>query len=309
MRVSFLSCLVLLAVFINQNLFSQKSSSQELELLVSVNKTRITIGDILLLNVTLKQPKESNLQLSLLSDQVGSFEIIDYSLMQPKFDTSNEIEYSFKTIQYKITSYLPGEQAIPALSYRINNSIIGSSPILIKVESVLNADDKTLSTLKSNLIPNENIAWWVYLIVSLSVLLLITLVYFIFRWVLRIKEKPYYDLAEYEINRLLDEGVDTILAKRFYFKLDKIVKHFFAYKENQYGILAMTSRELKQYYSEQNSKAESSFIDAYADYTDRIKFSHREPDPLNTRELINDFKVIISNTRDKELKEKGKFKT
>jgi hypothetical protein len=233
-------------------LFAQWQSA---ELKVSVDKSAITIGDIVNLKLEVKRPESSKIAFPSLGPRHGDW-IVRNSIHLPSGKA--EPGWASEALQLELTIYKTGEFEIPPLTIEEINSegerkVHLSEPVKIKVQSVLNKDDKELKEIKAQADIPPDYKPFLSLLAALGALAII--IYMAFQYYknrkrprpLTPKETRSYDEIAREAIRILlaKKLVENGLLKQFYLELSEIIKKYLGSK---LGIISLerTTEEFTQ---------------------------------------------------------------
>jgi len=246
--------LILLVIFLPL-LWLIPAKGQEIEVNSSASPSKITIGDLVKVNITIKANKDFVFDFTGKNTPVGEFILRDFSLNSTPKDN-----YIIYNLTYILTIYKTGEFLIPAIKIKYRRGkeegTVTSTPMLIKVISILPPNAKDIKDIK----PIAMLPWWItysreiitVIIVLTGIMLVILLLLKWSQHSYKIKEvsPPVPALSPeeeaFKALRLLEE--DDLLRKKdyknFYFKLSEILRR---YLERVFQIPAMenTTEELK----------------------------------------------------------------
>ena len=192
-----------------------------------------------------------------------------------------------------VAVYKPGDYVFPPVSFVVSDptgktSILSSSPVNIRIQSVLAGKNDELKTLKNQAVIPEPVRWVLWLAVALVLFLSAAVLWW---WRKRrgkssqsVPTQPRLDplqLAESELRDLLSRGLlDKGLTKQFYVLLSDISKKML---EAGYGIQTVekTSAEIMDELSTSGAgsipEGETNRIHLLLLACDLVKFAKHQP--------------------------------
>lgn len=267
-----------------------------------VNKSRITIGDLIEYTITIVYQKNLKVELPTKGVNLGNFDIRDYETIGPKNVDKNRIS---TTIKYIITTYEVGEYEISKVEIKYNNKQIFTEPIKIIVESVKSQDAKDIKDIKKPvLIPFSFLGYFIFagIIIIIIILAIITIKYLKKRK-LQQKEEiilsrspeeiAYELLAQIEKENLLLKGK----IKEYYIKISEAIRK---YIEKRYEIMAIeeTTEEIFRKMQEANiNKDNIIFINLFLSDCDLVKFAKYRPTEQENQNILPRAYEIIKKTQ------------
>ncbi len=245
-KVAALFYLLILAFTIN---------ASEVELLSSIDKARLTTGDVAIFKITLKKKKDIILEIPDVGPKITGFRIIE-------FFNEKERELSDEKVElvsvYKLQADLVGTYILPAIELKyLNNkneeTSIKTNEIFVEVVSVLkegdeNSDIKDIYPLFS--LP-YSLTIWGYVFVSCLFLLIVGFLFYRF-YKKRKQNKeiktniPPDQVARSHLEHLIKmQYLDKAQYKLFCYELSEIIRNYF---EDSYAVALtdMTYEEIKK---------------------------------------------------------------
>lgn len=221
----------------------------------AVNKSRITIGDLIEYTVTVSQARNVKVEMPGLGANLGGFEIRDYRVDEPK----REGDRTVSIYRYTISTFLTGDFEIPPLAIRY--TVAGSKPetittekIKIQVASMKPSEAGDIRDIKPPVeIPLnwKRLALWA--VAGVAVLALAVTGFLWYRrrrqgkGLLPVRTEPLRPAHELALEALARLEASDLLArneiKAFYIEVSEIIRR---YVEGRYGFVAleMTTEEL-----------------------------------------------------------------
>lgn len=291
---------------------AQTSSEAPITILSSVDKSTITIGDLITYTVMIEHDEAVNVILPSLGENLGGFEIRDYTVYNP----AKEGDRILDRVDYIISTFETGEFEIPPIEVRYTippdteEHIIRTESINITVESLKPSEEGDIRDIK----PPWDIDydWRPLLFYGLAGLLLVglgigTVMYIRKRrrgeTLLPRKREPerspheiaYKELTRLEESNLLEKGK----IKIFYSELADIIRR---YTEKRFQIEAM-ELTTSQLLAELENIQEESLVDLYRqllELCDLVKFAKFTPGAGQHIEVVQQARNIVDRTRWRE---------
>jgi hypothetical protein len=216
------------------------AQGQSAELKVSVDKSTITIGDIVNLKLEVRRPESSKIAFPSLGPRHGDW-IVRNSIHLPSGKA--EPGWASEALQLELTIYKTGEVEIPPLGIEEIGSaggrrLLTSDPIKIKVQSVLDKGDKELKEIKAQADIPPDYKPFLTLLTALGALAII--IYMAFHYYKnRKRPRPLTPKETRPLEEIAREAVCILLAKRlvengllkqFYLELSEIIKKYLGSK-------------------------------------------------------------------------------
>lgn len=275
----------------------------------AVDRSRITIGDLIEYTVTVAHQKNVKVEMPGLGANLGGFEIRDYRVDEPR----QEGDHTVSVYRYTISTFFTGDFEIPPLTIRYTVPGSGKSrnlateKIKIKVESVKPSEAGDIRDIKPPVeIPRDwkRIASWAS--VGAGLLLLTAGGFFWYRrWrqgkgLLPVRlepPRPPHELALEALARLETSDLLALGAiKAFYIEVSEIIRR---YAEGRYGFIAleMTTEELLEALSRAgvNTEVHECFR-VFLERCDLVKFAKYEPPAEAHPEILALARQIVDRT-------------
>jgi len=288
------------------------SLAQEAQVAVSskVDRSRITIGDLIIYTVTVTHDKEIGVEMPGLGANLGEFEIRDYDVHEPMKEEGMIVT----EVGYTISTFFTGEFEIPPLIVRYftpgdsTAKTLTTEKIKIVVESVKPSEAADIRDIKPPVEIPRN--WWYLLrwfVVGGSLVGVGILVYIVYRrkkagkGLLPIREappRPPHEVAYEALDRLRDSD---LLAKGetkvYYTEVSEIIRQ---YIEGRYFIVAMemtTTEVLEGLSGAEVSEEEFQLFKTFLDRCDLVKFAKVIPSAEENDEILRMAYDIVNRTK------------
>lgn len=308
------------------NLFSQQNA---IAIDSKVDKSTITIGDLIKYTVEVTRSPEIVIEMPELASNLGAFEIRDYSIHEPKSKNGSVIE----RIDYTISTFDVGEFEIPPLVFHYmlpgdsTKNELRTQKINILVESLKPSEAGDIRDIKAPLaLPRNFRRIIIWSSVGLAFLVLLLTSIYIWRrkragkGLLPQKVEPPRPAHEIALDQLKALKASTLLAegnvKEYYIQMSEIIRR---YIEGRYFIVAleMTTCELIQ--NLRNSEVEPEniqLIQEFLEFCDLIKFAKYSPSDVENDasiskafELVDRTKLVYDVSLDEKREEKVEERT
>lgn len=278
-----------------------------------VDKSTITIGDLIEYKVTAKHAPNVQIFWPSLGSNLGAFEIRDYQVKDP-YKADGLI---FEEIQYTVSTFDTGAYIIPPviLEYALAGADslmqqLQTEPLEIYVKSLLPSEEGDIRGLKAQAeLPRDWRMLILYISIGIGLLVLIAVLIWYFRFRKKGKglftkpappPRPPHEvaleaLAALEAEKLFENGQ----AKEYYSRLSDILRtylsgiyHFDAMESTTYEIIGHLS---------ENGQANNhlSTLDNLLDLCDLAKFAKYESTPEESVSVIKDVYTFVEATKPK----------
>lgn len=290
----------------------QSFSEAPVTILSSVDKSTITIGDLITYTVIIEHSEAVNVILPSLGENLGEFEIRDYTV----YDPSKEEDRILDRVDYIISTFETGEFEIPPIEVRYTippdtkEHIIKTESINITVESLKPSEEGDIRDIK----PPWDIDYdWRPLLffglvgLLVAVLGIGTIIYIrkrrkgeTFLPRKREPERPPHEIAYEELKRLEESNLlDKGKIKIYYSEIADIIRR---YTEKRFQIEAM-ELTTSQLLSALENIQEESLIELYRqllELCDLVKFAKFTPRAGQHIEVVQQARNIVDRTRWRE---------
>ncbi len=285
--------------------------AQEAPLTVTsaVDKSLITIGDLIEYTVTVAHQKGVKVEMPGLGANLGGFEIRDYQVDEPK----QEGDRTVSIYRYTISTFLTGDFEIPPLTIRYTipgsakSGSLATEKIKIRVESVKPSEAGDIKDIKPPVdIPLDwkRIALWAGAGVGLLAFATACFLWYRRRQqgkgILSVRQAPPRPAHEIALEALARLEASDLLArgevKAFYIEVSEIIRR---YVEGRYGFIAleMTTEELLEALHRAGVSGEIyDLFRIFLDRCDLVKFAKYEPPTESHPEIVALARQIVERT-------------
>jgi hypothetical protein len=312
-------------LFLSSAALSVRAQEGPVTVASRVDKSRITIGDLIRYSVTVTHKKDVDVRTPGTGANLGGFEIRDYKVIEPKEQKGLVVsEY-----EYTISTFFTGEFVIPPLpvAYQIPGDttirVMATTSIKIVVESVKPSEAGDIKDIKPPVeIP---LNWWMLLMkIGLGLLAVGVSVGGIVlyrRWksgkgILPVREeppRPPHEIALEALDRLkASDLLEKGEIKLFTIELSEIIRRYIG---GRYFVVAMemTTTEVLEGLSKAGLNDEDfPLFDMFFHRCDLVKFAKHIPPQEETEEtiqmaydLVNRTKIMIEEPAADEEKKAG----
>jgi len=275
----------------------------------AVDRSRITIGDLIEYTVTVAHRKDVKVEMPGLGANLGGFEIRDYRVDEPK----PEGDRTISVYRYTISTFLTGDFEIPPLTVRYtvpgstSPGSLATEKIKIRVESVKPSEAGDIRDIKPPVdIPVNwrQIALWVAPVAGLFALAIAGFLWYRRRrqgkGILPVRQEPTRPAHEAALEALARLEASDLLAradvKAFYIEVSEIIRR---YVEGRYGFVAleMTTEELLDTLCQARVGGEiHELFRVFLERCDLVKFAKYEPPALAHSEILSLARQIVERT-------------
>jgi len=275
-----------------------------------VDKSKITIGDLIRYRVTVSHGAEVQVDLPGPGANLGGFEIRGYQVREPKREKDNIVH----SAEYTISTFLTGEFAIPPLTiaYKMPGDTVSrflsTESIKITVESVKPSEAGDIRDIKPPFEIPRN--WWLVARNVGIVLFVLGLAILGIAGYRRHKQgksllpvrseppRPPHEIALEAINRLIQSGLlENGEIKQFYVELSEIVRR---YLEGRYFITAMemtTTEVLDNMASASVSSEDVELVKSFLETCDLVKFAKYVPTAEENEATVKSAFELVERTK------------
>ncbi len=275
-----------------------------------VDKSVITIGDLVHYTVEVKRAREIEVTMPELGANLGAFELRDYGLHDPV----TEGEMVIERVDYTISTFDVGEFKIPALSFFYTlpgdstRKELKTQEISIVVESLKPSEAGDIRDIKQPLsFPRDYRKYIIWGSVAFAFLLLMLVSIYIWRrqkagkGILPQKvepPRPAHDIALEALSRLKASSLLTDgKIKQYYIELSEIIRR---YIEGRYFIIAleMTTFELVEELRMAEIEEENIvMIHDFLNRCDLVKFAKYKPQAEQHTETLDSAFALVEQTK------------
>ncbi|RKY91665.1 hypothetical protein DRQ15_04425 [candidate division KSB1 bacterium] len=276
----------------------------------SVDRSKITIGDLIKYTVTVTRDESVKVQLPGLAENLGGFEIRDYHVYEPQKQDGKLID----KVEYTISTFDIGEFEIPPLTifYTLpgdtTRQALRTEPIKIVVESVKPSEAGDIKDIKPQVEVPRN---WRRIILFASagvlvVLLILGVIYYLKKRrageplfpakpeILRPPhEVAFEELEQLKNSDLLQKGE----IKLYYIRISDIIRR---YIEGRYQIPAieMTTTDLLQnMHQAEIDEGHIQLVQQFLELCDLVKFAKYIPTDEENVAILQQAYTIVDQTK------------
>ncbi len=289
------------------------AAERSVSLKASVDRTKITIGDVVQLNVEVKRPESVTIAFSEVGSQLGDWLVRRSSRVAAKKSEEGLVSDFLKL---ELAAYRIGEIEIPALQAEALDStgkkqLLKSEPIKIKVESVLAGGDQELKEIKPQAeIPTDYKPLLMFLAALVALAVIVHMVLQYFRARRKILSSISVDTRSPE--EIAREAIRILLAKKlaekgflkeFYLELSEIVKKYLGDKLGIPSLERTTEEFLSDLKGTSIPWEHSRLIKEFLMDCDLVKFAKYKPVEQEITQVVQRAWEIIEVTQSKPKQE------
>ena len=288
------------------------SRAQEAQISISscVDKSRITIGDLITYTVTVTHDKDVRVEMPGLGANLGGFEIRDYDVQEPK----KKEDMIVTRVDYTISTFFAGEFEIPSLTVTYftpgdsTAKALTTEKIKIVVESVKPSEAGDIRDIKPPVEIPRN--WWHvarWFVLGGTLIGSAVLVFVLYRrkkagkGLLPAREvppRPPHEVAYEALDGLRERDLlERGKIKAFYTEVSEIIRQ---YIEGRYFIVAMemtTTEVLEGLSDEEVLEEEFQLFQAFLERCDLVKFAKVVPSVEENDEILRMAYEIVDRTK------------
>lgn len=305
-KISALFFLIIVAIFI----WAEEDQSERISVSSSVDKSRITIGDLIRYTVTVTHDEHVEVELPGLGANLGGFEIRDYDVQDPHKKDGMVVSEA----EYIVSTFFTGEFEIPPLTvaYRTAEDsaiqTLTTEKIKIVVESVKPSEAGDIRDIKPPVeIPRDWWQWGRWFVLGGSVLVLALLGWILYRrkkqgkGLLPVREespRPPHEVACEQLDRLRQSDLlEKRAIKEYYIAISEIIRR---YIEGRYFVIAMemTTFEVMEGLSTADlPEEEYQLFRTFLSNCDLVKFAKHIPSEKENEAIMAMAYKIIDKTK------------
>ena len=279
-----ITILILLIVFVftlsckNQEIFLGTSrpikNTVDIKLLA---ETSIEVGDPIDIVLTINAKKDSEIIYPKDKEQFKPFFLKNYRVRK-KIKSNMKITY----VYYTITSFYPGEIILPSLSIQVNNRLIKTAPIKIKIKSTLSSKrQRDINDITAPLKDNR-----FFILIFILIVLLLFLILFYRKRLVFLRNRKKINAENKEKNITYDTILTSMLTiftlrkedklsiKEKYYIISNSFKKILGAILNQ-NFMPLTSNKIKRILYKQLPKELHIYIIEKLNKYDEIKYSKK----------------------------------
>ncbi|MFN8007969.1 MAG: hypothetical protein U0V70_13275 [Terriglobia bacterium] len=292
----------LLAIFSAAGVLANEPAGQ---LKTSIDATDITVGDIITVSLSVQVPPTTKVAFPSAGNTIGEWVVRSASSSPAKTAGNGSQELGW---QVQLTIYKTGEFDIPSMEVETiktngERTVLASSPMKVKVSSVLTAQDQGLKDIKAQARIAGNYRSLLFFLTALAAagLLLYRLVRFLRKRrstseVVIPDPRTPEQFARDAIQALLQRKlVEKGLLKEFYLELSEIVKRYLGQKLNILSLERTTEEFAGDLRETPLPLTIYQMIHAFLGECDLVKFAKYHPSPEEIEKVLQQaFRVIES---------------
>ena len=287
-----------------------KAQAEDISISSSVDKSRITIGDLVRYRVTVTHDESIQVEMPGLGVNLGGFEIRDYHIQEPYKKDGMIISEA----DYIISTFFTGEFEIPPLTVSYTTTkdstiqTLTTEKIQIIVESVKPSEAGDIRDIKPPVEISRD--WWQlgrWLILGGSIIILGVFALILYqrkkqgKGLFPQKEEPPWPPHEMAFLNLDHLRHSDLLAKgaikEYYIEISEIIRR---YIEGRYFVIAMemTTFEVLEGLSDADlSEEEYQLFSEFFSQCDLVKFAKYIPSEKESEEIMNLAFEIVNRTK------------
>lgn len=298
------------ALLLSAALCLNLSAQQDISISSKVDKSTITIGDLVFYSVEVKRSADFEVIMPELGSNLGAFELRDYKVHEPVSENGLLVD----RVDYTISTFDVGEFVIPSMTFfylQKGDSVrqeLQTQPISITVKSMTPSESGDIKDIKQPLELTEDyrkmIVWGS---IAFAALLIALISIYIWRrrragkGILPQKVEPPRPAHEIALEALDALKASALLAegqiKAYYVTLSEIIRK---YIEGRYFIIAleMTTEDLLMQLQGADVDAETvSSIREFLSVCDLVKFAKHHPNDDQHVRILDSAYNLIDRTK------------
>ena len=285
-------------------------AQQEPAVSAKVDRSRITVGDLIRYTVTVSAEDGIQVDLPQETDEIGDFEVRSYQATGPVVKDGKSVW----TLEYSLSIFSTGEFTIPSpeLTYHSGNeaqrSELSADAIEVLVESVKPADAEDILDIKSPVaIPRSWWSLWPWFAIAAGLIALGALGFF---WYRRrdTSEKataaptkvriPAHEEAYRALRQLRDSGLlEQQMIKLYYIKISEIIRRYIG-RRFQVEAMELTSTEVLDRLREAKIEVDAyRFFQEFFNLCDLVKFAKYRPSDAQHGQVMKVATNIVDVTK------------
>jgi len=318
---------IIFSLLINSGLFGQDDQPEApVTLEHSVDRARITIGDLIKYSVIVKHDRDIAVQMPSAGANLGMFEIREYNIADPRRENGQIIEQA----EYTISTFETGEFDIPPIGicYTMPGDTtvkeLHTESIKIIVESLKPSEEGDIRDIKMPLEIPRNYRQLIFIIVISVLVIVIGILTFLF--IKRHREgksliprrvkpqRPPHEVALEDLEKLVaSDLLEAGEVKKYYVTISEIIRR---YIEGRFFIIAleMTTTQLLDNMRRANIDQEIlPMTEEFLDSCDLVKFAKYIPTNEENEQvtqqafdLVNRTKLVIEEAKEEGDEESAK---
>ncbi|MFH1615410.1 MAG: hypothetical protein ABIG61_10070 [Planctomycetota bacterium] len=282
---------------------------------VRVNKAKITIADIVLLELEAGVEPGLGVKMPKVDKVLENFGIVDWDNLGNKLDENNNI---LSTYRYRLEPFLSGTYSLPAFTFEFydvnspedNKYELTTEPIDIEVASLLGQQRAELKIADIEGVvnmPAEPSYWWLWASCAIAIIAGVT--FWFNRRRQQVKDlvrifKPAHEIAYDRLRALIEQDlVKAGQMKEFYERISDIFRH---YIEHRFELRA-PERTTEEFLAELTSanmlaQPDQDRLGQFLRHCDLVKFARYNPTTEQIQKTFCLVKDFIETTKSDEKK-------
>jgi hypothetical protein len=273
----------------------------------SLDHSTITVGDLVTLKLEVRRPDDLKIQLPALEGELGEWVVRQ---IKESATSKSDPGWNMETFELELTIYKTGEFEIPPISLGVvgndgKRGTVSSSPVKVKVESVLGSGDNALRDLKPQAeIPPDYRPFLLFLAVVGAFLVLVFQLIHYFRKRQRISPSLPVDtrtpeeVAREALHRLMARQlIEQGLFKDFYLEISEIIKRYLGMRLRIISLERTTKEILDDLKSIGLSEIHYRTTRAFLEDCDLVKFAKYHPSHNEVEEVVQTAFGIVNTTK------------
>ncbi len=287
---------------------NQTPVEQPLAVTAEVDRTSVSIGDKITYTINVKAPKDYEVQLPSIGENLADFTVKDFSS-----DKSGFFSHTY-TESYVLDIYETGTFTIPAaaIKYKSKDSPewqeTVTEEISITVQSLLNDTENTAAI--RNIRGPYSMMNLTYVYIALAIILVIVIAIALFMYFkkkkgpveLIVPPPPAHDTALKALKDLLGKDyIKTGQVREYYFELSNIVRH---YLEDRFDMKApeMTTEEFLIHLKNTHklTSEHKGLLREFLSQCDMVKFAKHLPGEREIESSYGSAKDLVEQTKESQ---------
>jgi hypothetical protein len=285
-------------------------SNASLDISSKVDRSEITIGDHIRYEITVAYPKDGHVELPSVLGNLGSFEVKDFQVTDPK----DQGGLTVQTWRFDISTYTVGKYTLPPqiINFRQGTDTTAAAfytqPIEINVIRTSPETVKDIADIAALAEVKQGTPWIIY---GLGAIAILTLIIGFWRrlrtkrvFVARKPVLPPFDEAMAKLAGVKDLSlIRQNRAREFCFVLSEALRR---YLDRRYGISSLestTSEFLGQSRTLPVTSAQKQWLAEFCDKTDLVKFANAALLESDASALIAKVEEFLKQTKPTEMEQ------
>jgi len=246
-----------------------------------VDRSEITIGDRIQYEIKVVFPKDGKLELPSVLGNLGSFEVKDYQVSEPKAADNLLIQtWHFNLSTFTVGKYtLPPQQIVYRHGSDTTSTIYFTQPIEINVVRTSPETIKDIADIAALAEFKSGVPWVAY---GIGAVALVALLFFVWKWLRKKQveskqEKPPLPPFEEALEKLLEFKNAGLIrqnkAREFCFGLSELLRRYISRRFEIDALESTTSEFLKLVKNLPITAAQKQTLMQFCEQTDIVKYA------------------------------------